>query len=95
VSTDVQDPPSVWRQLGVLLEREHNQISARFDKVDQRFDKVDQRFDKVEQRLSNVEGQLGRLETATAKGFDRVHADIERLVGLIKQDELKPRPRRR
>ncbi len=52
----------VYNRIEKKLEKNMQQIDARFSKVDERFNKVDERFDRIEEKLQSLDNRLTRLE---------------------------------
>ena len=88
------DIPVLLHRVGELMvlgqarnDAQFARIDARFDAVDARFAAVDARFEAVDARFDAVEARLDRVELAMQRGFDRVDARFEQLIGLIIQRE--------
>jgi chaperonin cofactor prefoldin len=78
-------------------------LEGRFDHLEGRFDHLEGRFDHFECRFDHLEGdvavlktevaetkdRLGRLERATESRFNRVDAQLERLITLVQRAETK------
>jgi hypothetical protein len=65
--------PELWRQVGDSIVSVHSRIDERFDRVDARLDGIDARLD--------------RMELANERRFNRIDAQIERLVAHVIRDE--------
>jgi chromosome segregation ATPase len=78
------------------IEGRMDRLELRLDRVDVRLDRFDVRMDHLEADVAEiktdmgeVKGQLNRLELAYDRRFDRVDAQIEKLIGLIQRDETR------
>jgi hypothetical protein len=76
-----------WIAVGGALVASIRHTDARFDAVDRRFEAVDRRFDRVEQRVDDLQAQLNSFEIATNKRFDRIDAQLERLIDYVVRKE--------
>jgi septal ring factor EnvC (AmiA/AmiB activator) len=95
------DMPGMWRQVGELIARGQSLVDARFDrlegdvavlktdvavlKTDVAVLKTDVAVLKTD--MAETKEQLGRLERATETRFNRVDAQLERLITLVQRAE--------
>lgn len=72
------------------MEQRFAQVDRRFDEVDRRFAGVDERFDRLEARMDSFEANVKTEFGLVHDSIRKMDARIERLVGYIVQDELRP-----
>jgi hypothetical protein len=81
------DVPVLLHRVGELLVLGQAHNDARFERIDARFDGIDARLDGIDARLDGIDARLDRMDLAMQRGFDRIDAKFEHLVGLIIQRE--------
>ena len=95
-STGLAEATEAWRRVGDLIIGGLFKMEARQDRMegDIAVLKADVAVLKtdvagVKTDVASLKSQLTRHELATERGFQRVDAQFERLIGLIQRDETK------
>jgi hypothetical protein len=78
----------LWRQMGNVT-RAVTLFDVRFDRIDGDIAVLKTDVAEIKTDLGATKEQLNRLERATESRFNRVDAQLERLVALIQRDEFK------
>jgi hypothetical protein len=84
------DLATLWRQVGEHLVHGRSRLDARLDRFDTRMDRLEGDVATLKIDLTATIEQLGRLERSTERRFNRVDAQLERLITLVQRDETTP-----
>ena len=82
------DLTALWRQVGELIRGQSRQ-DVRFDRVETKLDHVKGDVAVLKTDIAETKEQLGRLERANESRFNRIDAQLERLITLIQRAETK------
>ena len=92
----IGDATELWRQVGDAIfggqhriESRLDRIDSRLDGIDSRLDGIDSRLDRMDSRFDGIDSRFDRMELANEKRFNRMDAQFEVLIALIKKDETK------
>jgi hypothetical protein len=85
-----EDMAVLWPRIGELIVRGQKYVGARLDglETDVAALKTDVAVLKID--VAESKDQLGRLERSTETRFNRVDAQLERLITLVQRSETKP-----
>jgi hypothetical protein len=96
------DMRALWRHVGELIGGQ-TRHDSRFDRVDARLDRIEGdvgvlkadmtvlKADVAELKtdVAETKDRLGRLERSSERRFNRVDAQLERLIALVQRAEVK------
>lgn len=89
------DLTALWRQAGELIRGQSRQ-DVRFDRVEAKLDHIEgdvavltTDIAVLKTDIVGTKEQLGRLGRATESRFNRIDAQLERLIALIQRAETK------
>lgn len=100
------DVTALWSFLGTQVLRTQGRLDKRLDRFEARMDRVEADVSVLKSDvavlksdvsvlkgdMAETKDRLNRLERSTEAGFRRMDAQFERLIGLIRRDELAPIP---
>jgi hypothetical protein len=83
------DLSGLWRQVGEQLVFGQARFDARLDRLEGDVAVLRTDVAVLKTDVGTLRDQLGRLERATDSRFNRVDAQLERLITLVQRDETK------